>query len=200
MSEQQNSREDAWKEEPLTEEEKQKMAKELSELKKENERLQSETRESYFSYLRGLGGPYTDVLIQEKKEALDNIHNPNPAIREVSLHLSAFYWGMADDIADLCENLIYTDSNERVRLVSVKILGFSYSETKDSRIGRFLSKIVKDENWSDQARLAAYYALIKVDGRHNHGVSQYKLSLMDINWLLVEHYLSERGNEGGDKQ
>lgn len=189
MSKSTGNHQDGSSKEPISDDQRQEMIQEVNELRKENDRLRADMEEDLLTYYRKLAGPSAEALINDKKEALKSIYSADPAVREVALHLAAFYWDMSDEISEFCEHLVHSESNERIRIIAIKVLGLSYSETKEMRIGRLLAAIVKDENCSADLRVAAYFALIQVDGRHNHSVRRHKLSMADIKWTFVESYL-----------
>jgi hypothetical protein len=174
----------------LSEQEKREMIEQVKSLRKEYDKLNAKTQESFFAYLRDLAGPYADLLIHDKDQTLKSISSSDPAIRQVALRLASCHWDMVDEVADQCEVLAQTDPVEEVREIAIGILGLSYSDTKEMRIARIMARAVKDSTLSDKTRLGAYYGLVLVDGRHNHSISPFKMSMSDIHWEFVEKYLT----------
>ncbi len=174
----------------LSDEERQELIEELQKEKEELDALKAETQEPYLKYLRSLVGPYADVLIHHKTETLRSIHSPDRAIRKAALSVAHTHWGLAEEIADRCEVIARTDPCEIVRETAFAVLGCSYFETKDSRIGRLLAEAVKNEKFSERTRLDAFWWLVVVDGKYEHPyISCYDVSMSNIDWGLVERYL-----------
>jgi hypothetical protein len=172
----------------LSEEQKCEMIEQVKLLREDYDKLIAEVEPGYFAYLRSVAGPYTDILIRDKEATLRSIHDADPAIREVALCLAESHWKLVDEITDQCEVLAQIDPSEAVRKVAIGVLGLSYSDTKDARIGRIIATVVRDEALSDKMRLAAYFALVVLDGRENHSVYPWKLSMSEVDWAFVDQY------------
>lgn len=173
----------------MSEEEKRDMIEQVRELRREHDTLKSDLHEEFVRYLRSLAGTHADVLLCDRVETIRSIDSASPAIREAALRVALSHWQMEDEIADKCEMIMQADSSEAVRTMAIQILGLSYRDTKDLRIGRLFAEAVKNNEYSSGTRQAAYYSLVLVDGRHNHSVSPFTLSMSDVDWSFVELYL-----------
>jgi len=132
------------------------------------------------------------LLLNSQEETMRCLHDADPDIRELALHLALEHWKIADRIAKHCEEMCLTDPSPNVRVFAVSALGTCFRGQKSHRIAAICAAKVSDLTLSLEERQSAYLSLVRVmDDDEDLSIAPI---LMDfpaaIDWNLVNRALT----------
>jgi hypothetical protein len=136
-------------------------------------------------------GPFFDELMRGPDVAEQYLTHPDPKARLGAVLLLRDYWGPPAGFTKLCERLAVEDSNIGVRCAALTHLGAEHYETHNARMGRLFAGMVQDQGEPRELRYVAYVCLYALDGCHGQEPNSQTFHIPeDVNWSLVERYLS----------
>ena len=148
--------------------------------------------ESRADYLQKVAAPLGAVLSPD--DLLAYLHDPNASVRQAALIIGSEHWPTDARFAEMCEKLVFSDSDLIVRELSATSLGSCFGSSCNSRISRLLAGIVSDEKSPRKLRLSAYVGLLEVQARslvaHQpplKDIDKFRIP-EDIDWNLVNNF------------
>ena len=96
---------------------------------------------------------------QNEAIAMEHLRHPKAKYRFAALDLIDWKWGVTQEVADICEELVVSDPDVSVRGLAAVRLGGYYSRSGNLRVGDLLARIVCKESENPQVRQSAYRAL-----------------------------------------
>lgn len=106
-----------------------------------------------------VGKENVQKLSQDATTAYRYLNHHDPKIRFAALTLVWINDWITEEIADISEEMALSDPDENVRGQAIIGLTSFYDGTNNSRIGRFLAKIVCNEDEGTAVRKVAYRSL-----------------------------------------
>jgi HEAT repeat protein len=149
------------------------------------------------AHLASLIGPLGSEMLESRSATERNLGHPNPDVRAAAIHLFTHKWADDTEVNGICEKALNQDKHPTVRGAALSGLGSHNSGTKDRRIGRILSAVIKNESEDTYVREAAYRALFLLSGKEAEFECGEDMlaALRDIripdgvDWQLVDSFL-----------
>ena len=115
-------------------------------------------------WVERIGPVRLDAMFKDRESAERALFDPDPTLRDVALGVLAYRWHRGRHLAEKCEELALSDPDDSVRSTAIHCLSLCYENTSDSRVGRLMAQIVRDDSQAVKVRAAAYGALFHVRG------------------------------------
>src|SRR5438132_6070453 len=125
------------------------------------------TRDSDREICKKYAGPYFENMLISYEATQEYLKHPDPRARIGALAMMRDYWRPKGDFACECEQIARDDADLTVRCIAVNCLISCYYGTRDTRIGRWLAKVVRDETSPAIYRRQAYCVLDRKSTRLN---------------------------------
>lgn len=111
-----------------------------------------------------LAGDHLGKMMQDPSATAHYLGNADAKLREAALYIVEYHWGLNTSLAPVLERMALEDENDDVRGIALLNLISLYRATNDTRIGKLIVALVKDESLSTEFRTTAYYALFVLRG------------------------------------
>ncbi len=137
------------------------------------------------------------LRMAESREVTESyLHHPEPEVRCAAIMALGHHWGPDQQFPQICERLVFEDSNAKVRSLALSCLAGCYVQTDDTRIGDLIAQLVLNESEPHTIRLAAYHALLMIRGMPIEALSEAMSTHFrfpeDVDWAFVKRE-SKRG-------
>jgi hypothetical protein len=116
-------------------------------------------------YWQRLAGDLVDEMLESPERAKRFLDHPEPLTRIAAVDVLSQHWKSPAGLATVFERMAFEDGDLRVRGVALTAFALCYSYTDDTRVGRVLARIVRDEEQPARFRSAAYRGLFRLRGR-----------------------------------
>jgi len=151
------------------------------------------------AHLASLAGPLGSEMLESRRATERNLGHPDPDVRAVAIHLLTLKWANDTEINSICEKALNEDNHPTVRGAALGGLGIHNLGTKDRRLGRILSAIVKNETEDTYVREAAHAALFNLTGKalkpedaDDLDTTMRGIPIPDgVDWQLVNSYMED---------
>lgn len=164
----------------------------LTSLQKDYQQLNERVNKLVGGMLQTLAGNRLPEMLQNVNATFECLDDPDPMLRRAAIHLLLDWWDSPDVLIPRIEKLAFADADHDVRGAGLLALGCCYAKSQHRRIGYRLAKVIVDPNETENCRINAYHALVRL-----HGYYQYpgpSLTLLrtcsDFNLAFVSTYLS----------
>jgi hypothetical protein len=134
-------------------------------------------------------------MLRDRKIAEKYLQHQQSDFRFIALNIIRDHWKPDEQFIAICEKLVDSDDDARVRAAAVTSLGVCCDSTGDRRIGQVLARMVADAAQPEALRKSAYHALMQLDrgGVYLEASVPMSDSPMqfpdDVDWALVSSYL-----------
>jgi len=139
-----------------------------------------------------VAGLYFTKLMHGYDITIDHLNHADPRARSGALMLMKHYWKRRQDYAQICERIAREDTDPKVRALALGWLSLCYTATSDSRIGKWLAEIVRDEMQPLLFRRQAYFSLFSVRGLAKILDTRTFQFPDQVDWSLVASFDKER--------
>jgi hypothetical protein len=150
--------------------------------------------ETFARYAAILGQPAVEEICQSKEQAIRGLEHSNPVYRACALKACLRRLSIGREIRDQCIRLAMHDSDPTVRKLALVVLSSSHARTQDVPLLRFFAGLVQSASNAADFRLAAYHALLWVNGTLPEKAAWLEWAFpQDIDWELVRRLAQEEG-------
>ena len=145
-----------------------------------------------------LAGSFLPVMLESRASAESFLHHSDPQLRCAAIFIIRRRWGATAELAQACEDMLFSDPSLKVQLQAVAALDGCYFGTDDPRIEATLAKLVCDDSQPDDLRRSAYVALFNISGMPVDAVLRAASPALrlpqDVDWAFVKGFC--RGSSG----
>jgi hypothetical protein len=141
-------------------------------------------------------GPLGSEMLDSRTTTERNLGHPDPNVRAVAIHLLTHKWADDADVNSTCEKALNEDKDPTVQAAALCCLGIYNAGSKDRRLGKILSAIVKNECEDTYVRESAYRALFHLSNKQEDFQEPEEVLAAireiripdDVDWKLVDSF------------